>query len=156
VSVARAAHVARTAGRFGIETSGIRIDGPAIMRRIRAERDERERGFADWLAGLPNVTLVRGHASFVDDHTIQVNGSTLRAETIVIHTGTRPRVFPMSGVETDQILTNESALELPDIPRRLIVVGGSYVGLEFSQIFRRLGAEVVVLEPGPHILSRED
>ncbi len=156
VSVARAAHVARTAGRFGIQTSGIRIDGPAIMRRVRAERDERERGYADWLAGLPNITLIRGHARFVDDHAVQVEGRTISGKTIVIHTGTRPRVVPVAGIEPDQVLTNGSALELPDVPRRLLMVGGSYVALEFAQIFRRLGAEVVVLEPGPHVLSRED
>jgi len=156
VSVARAAHVARTSGRFGIKTSITAIDGAAIMRRIQAERDEREHGYAQWLAGFPNVTFIRGHASFVDHHSVQVKDRTLRGETIVIHTGTRPRVFPVPGLETDQVLTNQSVLDLPDIPRRLIVVGGSYVGLEFSQVFRRLGAEVVVIEPGPHLLSRED
>jgi pyruvate/2-oxoglutarate dehydrogenase complex dihydrolipoamide dehydrogenase (E3) component len=110
----------------------------------------------DWLAGMTELTLIRGHARFTSPDTIEVDGEALSAPKIFLNVGGRANVPPMPGIDAIDPLTNVSILDLAELPRHLVVVGGSYIGLEFAQIFRRLGARVTVVEMSPRLIARED
>jgi len=97
-----------------------------------------------------------GYAHFVSEHEVQIGTEVISGDTIVIHTGTRPRVFPIPGSEEVDWIDNAGLLELTDVPDHLLIVGGSYIGLEFGQIFARLGSAVTVVEVGDQIMPRED
>lgn len=154
VAGARAAHMVRRAGDFGIEVSDFRVDFPKAMERQKRNRDQSNESFAKWLD--ETTDFYRGEARFVSEHEVQVGDQTLRGETIYIHTGATARVPPIPGIENVDYLDNKGILSLTELPAHLVVIGGSYVGLEFSQIFRRFGSRVTVLERGPRIMSRED
>lgn len=154
VAGARAAHMVRRAGEFGIEVSDYTVDFPKAMERQNTNREKSTAGFEKWLREVTD--FYRGEATFLDNHEIQVGEETIRGETIYIHTGARARVPSIPGIESVDYLDNKAILSLTERPEHLIVVGGSYVGLEFSQIFRRLGSKVTVLERGPRIMARED
>jgi pyruvate/2-oxoglutarate dehydrogenase complex dihydrolipoamide dehydrogenase (E3) component len=157
VASAYAAHIARRAAEYGVmvETAP-RID----MKRVKARKDEIVRnssqGVEKWLAGLDGVTVYRGHARFVGRTELQVGSQTLRAEKIFVNVGGRPLKPNMPGIDTVPYLTNETMMDLDFAPPHLVIVGGSYVGLEFAQMFRRLGSRVTVVEMGPRVLARED
>jgi len=157
VASARAAHVARTAGRLGIGIAEVRVDFPAVI----ARKDEMVRRWQEGVArridgAAPNLRLVRGHARLVAPRTVEVAGERHDARTIVLNTGARPVEPPIRGLAEVPWLDNHRIMELRELPRRLLVVGGGYIGCEFAQAFRRFGAEVVVLEPGPHLLGQQD
>jgi pyruvate/2-oxoglutarate dehydrogenase complex dihydrolipoamide dehydrogenase (E3) component len=153
---ARAAHVARTAGRLGVAAE-VRVDFAAVMAR-------KDRVVARWREGLDRrlaalgdrLRIVRGHARLAGDGEVLVDGERHRARAIVLDVGARPAVPPIQGLEAVPWLDNRRVMELPELPEHLVVVGGGYVGCEFAQMFRRFGAHVTVIEPGPHLLARED
>jgi pyruvate/2-oxoglutarate dehydrogenase complex dihydrolipoamide dehydrogenase (E3) component len=130
------------------------------MKRVKARKDEMVRnssqGLESWLEGLERVTVYRGHARFVGPKDVSVNSETLRAEKIFVDVGGRPAVPRMPGIDTVPYLTNVSMMELDFVPPHLVVIGGSYVGLEFAQMFRRFGSRVTVVEMGPRLVTRED
>jgi pyruvate/2-oxoglutarate dehydrogenase complex dihydrolipoamide dehydrogenase (E3) component len=157
VGSARIAHFARHASRFGIKIDGaIRAD----MKLVKARKDqvagESSRGVEDWIGGMARATLIRGHARFRGPHTVQVDDRTLESERIFINVGTRARVPDWPGIKEVPVLTNSSMLEVDFLPEHLVIIGGSYIGLEFAQIYRRFGSEVTVVEKGPRIMPRED
>ena len=112
-------------------------------------------GLESWLTGMENCTVIRGHARFVGPHAVEVDGETLTAPRIFINVGGRAARPDMPGIDQVNVLDNTDMVALDQVPRHLVVVGGSYVGLD-SQMFRRFGAEVTVVEKGPRLVSRED
>lgn len=157
VASAHAAHLARRAADFGVAIKGaIDVDMGQVKARKDAIAGNSRRNNETWLAGIEGLTLIRGHARFVGPHEIEVGGERLTAPKIFLNVGGRAATPAMPGLNQIRYLTNSSILELDAVPRRLVVIGGSYIGLEFAQIFRRFGAEVVVVEMGPRIVGRED
>jgi pyruvate/2-oxoglutarate dehydrogenase complex dihydrolipoamide dehydrogenase (E3) component len=157
VASAHAAHLARRAAEFGIELGGaVGVD----MKRIKARRDaivrDRRDGVEQWVRNQPNCTVYNGHARFESARQIRVGDDLLTADKVFINVGGRANIPALSGVDRAPILTNAGLLELDELPRHLVVIGGSYVGLEFAQIYRRFGARVTLVEMGPRLIQRED
>ncbi|MEL6195991.1 MAG: mercuric reductase [Myxococcota bacterium] len=165
---ARVAYLARRASDYGVQLGDVSVDLPAAMARKDRMIGRWRDGFADYLMSLDKLELIRGHARFSPSsggggggegggvHEMVVNGRRLSSELIVLDVGARPRVPDIPGLSEIPYLTNESLLQLPSLPSHLLVLGGSYIGLEFAQMFRRLGSEVTVLEAGPRVAGRED
>src|SRR5215469_6524531 len=114
------------------------------------------KGVEEWLRGLENCTVIQGHARFQSPRTIVVNDEILEADKIFINVGGRASVPAMPGIPDVPFLTNSSMMEVDFLPEHLVVVGGSYVGLEFAQMYRRFGSEVTIVEMGPRLIRRED
>ena len=156
VASARAAHMVRRGADFGVITGEIEIDFAKVMERQNKMRHGASLGLENWLRGMENVTVFVGFGAFVDPHTIQIGDEKIEGETIVINAGGRARIFPIPGIDDVDWLDNARLLDLKELPDHLIVVGGSYIGLEFAQAFRRLGSEVTIIERGEHLMFRED
>jgi pyruvate/2-oxoglutarate dehydrogenase complex dihydrolipoamide dehydrogenase (E3) component len=157
VASAKVAHQARRAREFGVLVEGaVSIDMPAVKHRKDAIVSESRDSVESWLRDMKRCTVVKGHARFASPHEIRVGDAVLRARQIFINVGGRAAVPDMPGVHDVAYLTNTSILELEAVPPRLLVIGGSYVGLEFAQMFRRFGSQVTVIEKGPRLVGRED
>jgi pyruvate/2-oxoglutarate dehydrogenase complex dihydrolipoamide dehydrogenase (E3) component len=156
VASAYAAHLARRAGDYGIGTGPVSIDMAAVKARKDAIAGNSRRNNEVWLGGLDGVTLIRGHARFVGAHEVEVAGETLSAPQIFLNVGGRAATPAIPGLDAIPYLTNSSLLDLDFVPRSLVVIGGSYIGLEFAQIFRRMDAQVTVVEMASRIVARED
>ena len=157
VASAHAAHLARRAAEYGVVIAG---DVGVDMKRVKARQDaivraQRE-GVEQSVRRQPNCSVYQGHARFESAHQVRVGDDLLAADKIFLNVGGRANIPAMPGVDQTPILTNAGLLELDDLPRHLVVVGGSYVGLEFAQIYRRFGAQVTVVEMGPRLIQRED
>ncbi|ALI27447.1 PF00070 family, FAD-dependent NAD(P)-disulfide oxidoreductase [Mycolicibacterium fortuitum] len=156
VASAHAAHLARRGADFGVGTGEIDID----MAKVKARKDEvmlaDRHGVEDWLQGMDGATLIRGHARFVDPHTVDVDGQLLRADRFFLNVGGRAVIPEFPGLDGVDYLTNVGILDLDELPGHLVIVGGSYIALEFAQMYRRFGAPVTVIEKGPRLTSRED
>ena len=157
VASARAIHMARRGAEFGFTVHGaVEVDLP----RVRARRDAVVRdasgGLEEWMKGTPNVTVFEGHGRFTGPRTVAVNGEALEAGEIFINVGGRALVPDLPGVRDVPHLTNASLLALETLPAHLVIVGGSYIGLEFAQVYRRLGSQVTVIERGERLIGRED
>jgi pyruvate/2-oxoglutarate dehydrogenase complex dihydrolipoamide dehydrogenase (E3) component len=157
VGSARVAYLARQAKRFGVSIeSDISVD----MRRVKARKDDvsgaSNQGVTDWLGGMKNVDLIHGHARFVGAHSVEVNGNVLDAEKIFINVGARARVPDWKGLDAVPFFTNSSMMEVDFLPEHLIIVGGSYIGLEFAQMYRRFGSKVTVVETHDRVIARDD
>jgi pyruvate/2-oxoglutarate dehydrogenase complex dihydrolipoamide dehydrogenase (E3) component len=153
---AKVAQMARRAGEFGVATGAVAVD----LEKVVALKDELVQQWRDGQQhhadSRPSLTLIRGEASFTGPHTVVVNGESLTAEYIYINTGTSAAVPPIEGIASVPFLTNKSILDLTTIPEHLLVIGGSYVGLEFGQMFRRFGSRVTVVEYNEQLTPRED
>lgn len=157
VASARAAHVARRAADFGVEIAGpVTIDMAKVKARADLTSGNSRKSVEGWLAGMKGLTLIRGHARFTAPDTLTVNGETLTAGKIFLNVGARPAKPDIPGADTVPVLDSTAMLALTEVPRHLAVIGGSYIGLEFGQIFRRLGAEVTVIERHDRLAGRED
>jgi pyruvate/2-oxoglutarate dehydrogenase complex dihydrolipoamide dehydrogenase (E3) component len=156
VASARAAHVARTAHRLGVRAGAVSVDFPAVVARKDAVVRTWQEGVARRIASAANLRLVRGHARLVGERTIEVDGERHRAETVVLNVGARPAEPPVPGLREVPWLDNRRVMALRALPSHLVVVGGGYVGCELAQAYRRFGAAVTIVDPGPHLLSRED
>src|SRR5215831_17020536 len=157
IASARAAHVARRSADFGVTLDGeVRVD----MRRVKVRKDgivqKSNQGVTDWLKGTPNVTLIMGQARFEGPHAVRVNEGLLEAPQIFINVGGRATIPDMPGIDSVPFLTNSSMMEVDFLPEHLLVVGGSYIGLEFAQMYRRFGSRVTVIEMAPRLIARED
>jgi pyruvate/2-oxoglutarate dehydrogenase complex dihydrolipoamide dehydrogenase (E3) component len=156
VASAQAAHLARRGADYGVGTGAVSVD----MARVKARKDAimlgDRRGVEDWLYGMNGCTVIRGHARFEDPHTLRIGDEALHAERIFLNVGGRAVVPDIPGLADIDFLTNVSILELDTLPEHLVIVGGSYIALEFAQMFRRFGARVTVVEKGPRLASRED
>jgi pyruvate/2-oxoglutarate dehydrogenase complex dihydrolipoamide dehydrogenase (E3) component len=157
VASARVAYLARRAAEYGVN-----IDQPVSMdmARVKARKDEivaaSNAGLTSWVEGMKNVTLIRGHARFEGPRSVSVNGETLSAERIFINVGARARVPDIAGLAHVGYLTNSGILDIDSLPEHLLIVGGSYIGLEFAQMYRRFGAQVTVIEMQDRLIARED
>ncbi|NIF77546.1 FAD-containing oxidoreductase [Paraburkholderia sp. Cy-641] len=162
VASARAAHVARHAGELGVQVGSINVDLAAVKARKDRIIGESRGGVEKWLRGTENMTVFNGHARFTGAHTLAVTGldgqllAELGANEIFINTGTRAAVPPLDGIQRIPYYTNSTLLELSELPDHLAIVGGSYIALEFAQVFRRFGSRVSVLVRGERVLNRED
>lgn len=156
VASAHAAHLARRAGDFGIATGEVIVDMAAVKaRKDRISGGDRE-GLETWLEGMKGCTLIRGHARFEGTHALRVDDQLLEADRIFLNVGGRAVAPDMPGLAELDYLTNVGILELDTIPAHLVVIGGSYIALEFAQMYRRFGARVTVVERGPRLTARED
>ena len=157
VASAYAAYLARRAGDYGVTIGGaVGVD----MKRVKARKDEvsgrSNKGVEDWMRGLKNGTVYHGHARFEGQRAVTVNGETLEADKIFINVGGRALIPQMPGLSEIPYLTNSSMMDVDFLPEHLIIIGGSYIGLEFAQMYRRFGAQVTVVEMGSRLVSRED
>jgi len=157
IASAYAAHMARRAADFGVAVDGrVSVD----MQRVKARKDQvsgkSRTGVETSLKGLANCTVYEGHARFESSREVSVGPARLTAPRIFINTGARAVVPALPGIDQVEYLTNSSMMDVDFLPRRLIVVGGSYIGLEFGQMFRRFGSEVTIVEMGPRLIQRED
>jgi len=156
VASAHAAHLARRGAEYGVGTGSVSVD----MAKVKARKDDvmlnDRKGVESWLDGMDGCTVYRGHARFGDPHTIGVNGELLHGDRIFLNVGGRAVVPDLPGLSDVEFLTNVSILELDTVPAHLVIVGGSYIALEFAQMYRRFGAPVTVVEKGPRLASRED
>ncbi len=157
VASAEAAYVARRAADFGISVAGdIRVD----MKKVKARKDDlsgqSRTGLETWLKSMDNCTVYEGHGRLESSRQVRVADELLTAERIFLNTGGRALVPAMPGLDTVDYLTNSSMMEVDFLPRHLAIIGGSYVSLEFAQMYRRFGSEVTVIEKGPRLAGRED
>jgi pyruvate/2-oxoglutarate dehydrogenase complex dihydrolipoamide dehydrogenase (E3) component len=158
IASARVAYDMRRARDFGIEipATGVVVD----MRAVHARKDRivgaSRSGLENWIRGMQNCTVYKGHARFESARSVTVDGEILTSEQIFINVGGRPRTPPFPGIENIPFLTSTSLLELEELPAHLVVIGGSYVGLEFAQMYRRFGSGVTVIEKEPRLLPHED
>ncbi|TIO07026.1 FAD-containing oxidoreductase [Mesorhizobium sp.] len=157
VASAYAAHLARRAADYGVTLSGpVGVDYKAIKARKDKVSNDARGNLESWIAGMDKCALYRGHARFESANSVRVGADLLSAEKIFLNTGGRASVPDLPGVNDISYLTNSSMMDLDELPRHLIVVGGSYISLEFAQMFRRFGSEVTVIEKSPRLIGRED
>ena len=156
VASAYAAHLARRGADYGVLTGAISIDFAKVMARKDKVRFDARKGNEDWLESMEGLTFLRGHARFESPTQIRVGDDLLSAPQIFLNVGGRAVVPDFPGVEDVPHLNNVSIMDLTEVPKHLVIIGGSYIGLEFAQMFRRFGAEVTVVEKGPRLISRED
>ncbi len=157
VASARAAYMARRGEEFGVTLEGsIAVD----MKRVKERKDgvvtKSNQGVEKWLKNTENCTVFEGQGCFEDSHSIRVGETLLEGEKIFINVGGRALVPPFSGIQGVDYLTNSSMVEVDFLPEHLIIIGGSYIGLEFGQMYRRFGSEVTIIERGPRFIQRED
>jgi pyruvate/2-oxoglutarate dehydrogenase complex dihydrolipoamide dehydrogenase (E3) component len=156
IASAYAAHMATRGAEFGVQVAGVSVD----MKRVKARKDEisgqSRVGVETSLRKLENCTVYQGHARFESPREVSVGGERLTAEKIFINVGARAVVPEMPGLDKVPYLTNSSMMDVDFLPKHLIIVGGSYVGLEFGQMFRRFGSEVTIIEMGSRLVHRED
>ena len=157
VASARAAYMARRGGDFGVTIEGpIKVD----MKRVKARKDaivkHSNDGVTKWLKTMENLTVFEGHGRLESANSVRVNGDLLAADTIVFNVGCRAFVPDMPGIGDVEVLTNTSIMEIDTLPDHLVIIGGSYIGLEFAQMYRRFGCPVTVVEKGPRLIGRED
>jgi pyruvate/2-oxoglutarate dehydrogenase complex dihydrolipoamide dehydrogenase (E3) component len=157
VASAYAAHLARRGSEFGVT-----IHGPITVdwKRAKARKDDiaatSRAAVERSLRQTEDIAVIRGHARLLSNREVSVEGRTLRAERIFLNLGGHPSVPPVPGIDAVPYLTSDNIMDIEALPERLVVLGGSYVGLEFAQIFRRFGADVTVIEAAPRLVARED
>ena len=156
VASAHAAHLARRGAEYGVGTGEVTVDMAKVKaRKDKVMLDDRD-GLESWLKGMDGCTFIRGHARFEDPHTVRVDDQLLKADRFYLNVGGRAVAPDMPGLSDIDYLTNVGMLDLETLPEHLVIVGGSYIALEFAQMYRRFGARVTVLEHGPRLTSRED
>ena len=156
VASAYAARMAARAPEYGVDVGPVRVDVKRVMARKEAVSKASRTSLEDWLRSMENCTVYQGHARFESAREVNVGGERLHADKIFINVGGRAFVPDMPGLREIDCFTNSSMMSMNFLPRHLIVVGGSYIGLEFGQMFRRFGAEVTVIEMGERLVGRED
>ena len=156
VASARAIHMARRGAEFGFDAGTVQVD----MRRVKARKDgivgQSSRGVEAWMRGLKHTTVLQGHARFTGPHTRDVDGRALAGERIFINVGGRAFTPPMPGLADVPYLTNSTIMDVGFVPEHLLIIGGSYIGLEFAAMYRRFGSRVTVIERSNTLLPRED
>lgn len=157
VASAYAAHIARRAADYGVVTNGsVGIDMKRVQERAVTVTLNARTGLEGWLRSMSGCTVIEGQARFESANTVRVGDQLLTAPRIFINVGGRANVPDMPGVKDVPYLTNTTMLQVDFVPKHLVIVGGSYIGLEFAQMFRRFGAQVTVVEQGARLISRED
>ena len=157
VASARVAYMARRGPDFGVNIGGpITVD----MKQVKARKDgivrQSNEGVTNWLKTMENLTVYEGHGRFESTNTVSVNGDLLEAEKIILNVGGRASIPDMPGVNDVDYLTNSSVMEVDFLPEHLAIIGGSYIGLEFAQMYRRFGSHVTVVQRGDRLIPRDD
>lgn len=157
VASAHTAHLARRGAEYGLGTGPVSVD----MAKVKARKDrimlDDRHGVESWLNGMPGCTLIRGHARFTGPKALRIDDDlTVTADKIFLNVGGRAIVPNIPGLSDIGFLTNVGILELDTVPEHLVIIGGSYIALEFAQMYRRFGARVTVVEKGPRLTARED
>ena len=154
------AYVARMAARaadYGVLLAGPpAIDMGAVRARVDAVVGASRDGLAEWLGAMPGCELIHGYARFEGERLLRVGTQLIAADKVFLNVGGRPSLPAMRGSDTVRCLTSSDMIALDTVPRHLVIVGGSYIGLEFAQIFRRFGAAVTIVERGPRLVAHED
>ena len=157
VASAYAAHLVRRGAEYGIVSAGaVQIDMPRVKARADAISARARSSIERRLRGMDRCTVFQGHARFEASNVVRVDQERLTASRIFVNVGGRALIPDMPGIENVPYLTNTSLLALEHVPQHLVIVGGSYVGLEFAQMFRRFGADVTIVEKSPRLIARED
>ncbi|WP_027997765.1 FAD-containing oxidoreductase [Sinorhizobium arboris] len=156
VASAYAIHTARRGAEYGMTTGAVSVDFGRVMARKEKVRLDARSGVEKWLKGMKNCAVFEGHARFEGPREIRIGDDLISGERIFINVGGRAAVPDFPGVDDVPYLTNSSLMDLAELPDHLIVVGGSYVGLEFAQMFRRFGSDVTVIEKSARLIGRED
>lgn len=156
IASAQIAHYARNASRWGIKAGDVSVDLPAIVSRKNAIVESFRTGIGQGIAKHPKVRLYRGAARFLSSRTVQIDNDVIESERIFINSGARPDPPQLTGLAEVGYLTNESMMELQEVPEHLLVLGGGYIGLEFGQMFRRFGSRVTVIHRAEQLLPHED
>jgi len=157
VASARAAYMARRGGDFGVIIDGaISVDMQRVKARMDAIVRQSSEGVTNWLKNMPNLDVFEGHGRFESPTTVRVNDDLLEAKKIFINVGGRAMVPHMPGLDEVDYLTNSSMMAVDFLPEHLIVVGGSYIGLEFGQMYRRFGSQVTIIQRGDRLIPRDD
>ncbi len=156
VASAQVARYARDAARWGVRASDVSVDLPAVVARQNKVVQNFRNSIQKRINDRPNIRLVRAHARFSGPHQVEAGGETFESEKIFIDTGTRPEIPKIAWIDSVPFLTNESIIQLQDLPKHLLVMGGGYIGLEFGQMFRRFGSRVTIIHRSERILRNED
>jgi pyruvate/2-oxoglutarate dehydrogenase complex dihydrolipoamide dehydrogenase (E3) component len=157
VASAYAAHLARRAADYGVVMDGpVGVDMKRVKERQQGVVRNARGGVEKWLRGMPGITVIQGHARFESTNTVRVGDDLLTAPKIFLNVGGRANAPDMPGIGDIPYLTNVDMMQLETLPEHLVIVGGSYIGLEFAQMFRRFGSQVTVVEMGPRLIGRED
>ena len=158
VASARVAHMARRGEEFGISlgSADVNVD----MKKVKARKDgvveQSNKGVTEWMKGTDNIDVYEGHGKFENTNTVSVNDDVLKANNIFINVGARARVPAIPGLDQIPYLTNTTIMDVDYLPEHLIIIGGSYIGLEFAQMYRRFGSNVTVIEMSDRLIPRED
>lgn len=157
IASARAAHLARNGADYGVTINGpVTVD----MKQVKARKDAivgtTNDQIPQWMKEMDNLTVYKGHARFEDARTVRVGDDRITADKVFINVGARAFVPPINGMTDVAYMTNSDMMGLDFLPEHLVIIGGSYVGIEFAQMFRRFGSEVSIIEKGPRLIGRED
>ena len=156
IASARAAHTARRGGDYGFALTAARVDMAAVKRRKDKVVRQSIDGLKNWIGGMKHVTMIHGQAKFTGPRRVAINGRELEAERVFINVGARAAVPDLPGIKDVPFFTNSSIMKVGSLPSHLLIIGGSYIGLEFAQMYRRFGSKVTVVERAPKLLPRED
>lgn len=161
IASGRVAYLARRGADYGVNTAAVRISMERVRKRKRDIVKEFRGGNEAAIAKQSGLDLIYGQAAFTGPKSIEVRlrdggQRALGAERIFINAGCRPAVPHLAGLDDVPYLNSTSIMELAEVPRHLLVLGGGYIGLEFGQLFRRLGSRVTIVQSGPQLLARED
>lgn len=158
VASARAVHMARRGAFFGFETGNnrIKVDYQRVRERMNEVRNESSEGLENWIKGADNVTLYEDWGSFTGPNTIAAGKEEIKGEKIYINTGTKPYAPPIDGLDSVPWMDSARLLDLEVLPEHLLIIGGGYIGVEFSQIYRRFGSDVTLIQRGDQLMPRED
>jgi pyruvate/2-oxoglutarate dehydrogenase complex dihydrolipoamide dehydrogenase (E3) component len=156
IASAQIVHYARNSSRWGITAGDVSVDLPAIVSRKNTIVESFRTGIEQRIAKHPKVHLYHGAARFLSSRTVQIDNDVIESERIFINSGARPDPPKLTGLAEVGYLTNESMMELQEVPDHLLVLGGGYIGLEFGQMFRRFGSRVTVIHRAEHLLPHED
>ena len=157
VASAYAARMAARAAEYGVAIDGrLGIDMKRVKARMDAVSGKSRSGVESWLRDMKNCTVIQGHARFTGPREVTVGDTRLSAERIFINVGGRAAVPPLRGMDGVPYLTNSTMMDVDFLPEHLVIVGGSYIGLEFGQMYRRFGSQVTIVEMGPRLIQRED
>ncbi len=157
VASARAAYMARRAADFGVIIDGtVGVD----MKKVKERKDDvagrSNHEIPNWMKDISNLTVFKGHARFESPYAVSIGNDVLEADKIFINVGARAYIPPMPGIDSVDYLTNSSMMAVDYLPEHLIIIGGSYIGLEFGQMYRRFGSQVTIVEKGPRLIARDD
>ncbi|MFN7992996.1 MAG: FAD-containing oxidoreductase [Bryobacteraceae bacterium] len=156
VASAYAAHMAQRAAHYGVNAANVSVDMKRVSARKAGISAQSRTGLESWLKNMPNCTVYEGHARFESPREVTVGEARLASGRIFINVGGRATVPRMPGIDQVPYFTNSSMMGVDFLPEHLIIVGGSYIGLEFGQMFRRFGSRVTLIEKGSRLIGRED